>query len=219
MKLFDKIGYSIFGNCCILCNEVLDIECEYEVCSECDKLLRNFLQNKPIVIDDVSIAADKFLFFYTNKIIRKLVLDMKETPLKKYCSYFARIAAECIEKDPVFSDFDIVTYCPRKPSKARIVGYDHSQLFAEYISEFTHKSFITLLKRREGGKEQKKIKRINERMENVKDKFYFNSKSNCRGKTVLLVDDIITSGSTVKECAHILKKAGAAKVLVLFILD
>lgn len=219
MKLFDKIGYAIFGNTCISCGEPMDMECEYEVCPECDKILRSHLQDKAIVIDDISIAADKFLFFYNNKLLRHLVLEMKDNTLKRNCSYFARIASECIEKDPVFSDFDIVTHCPRKPSKARIIGYDHSELFAKYISKFTCKPFLKLLKRHEGGSEQKKIKRIADRMANVQGKFYFNSEYSCRGKTVLLVDDIITSGSTVKECARILKKAGAAKILVLFILD
>jgi len=219
MNLLDKIGYALYGNCCMLCGDVLDIESEHEVCGECDMLLRSHLQNQAIVINDISISADKFLFSYNNKLLRHLVLEMKDDPLKKYCSYFARIASECIEKDPAFSDFDIVTYCPRKPSKARIIGYDHSCLFAEYISRFTGKSFMQLLKRREGGKEQKKVKRINDRIENIQNKFYFNNECNCKGKTVLMVDDIITSGSTAKECARILKKAGAARVLALFILD
>lgn len=219
MKLFDKIGYAIYGNCCILCGEVLDIDCEYEACPKCDALLRSYLQNKSIVMDDINISADKFLFFYNNRILRELVLAMKDDPLKKYCSYFARIASECVEKDPVFSDFDIVTYCPRKPSKVRIIGYDHSRLFAEYISEFTKKPFLKLLNRREGGHEQKKIKKLQKRIENIQNKFYYNDIYSCRGKTVLMVDDIITSGSTAKECARILKKAGAVKVLALFILD
>ena len=148
-----------------------------------------------------------------------MVLDMKEDPLRQNCKYFARIATECIMNDPVFADCEIITYCPRKPAKERYIGYDHSGCFAEYIAERSGKTFMKLLKRREGGKEQKTIKRIENRIKNVHGKFYFNDKMNCKGKSVLLVDDIITSGSTVKECARILKEAGAAKILALFILD
>ncbi|MBQ9940131.1 MAG: ComF family protein [Clostridia bacterium] len=218
MKLSDLIGNALCSNKCINCGELFEIYQEYEACPACDSILRENIQNNTVQINDINISADKFLFFYNNATIKKLVLDMKNFPLGQNCRYFARIAYECIVNDPVFSDFDIVTHCPRNPHKESVVGYDHSACFAENIATFCEKPFFKLIKRKIGGKEQKKLN-LTQRISNVHNKFYFNRKYSCKGKTVLLVDDIVTTGSTVKECARILKEAGASKVLALFILD
>jgi predicted amidophosphoribosyltransferase len=54
-----------------------------------------------------------------------------------------------------------------------------------------------------------------ERQENVKGAFAVSDPARVKGKSVLLVDDLYTTGSTVKECARVLIKAGARRVEVL----
>lgn len=54
--------------------------------------------------------------------------------------------------------------------------------------------------------------KLSERRQNIKDAFNTNSHGEIAGKNILLVDDIITSGTTMNECAKVLKKAGAIKV-------
>lgn len=54
-----------------------------------------------------------------------------------------------------------------------------------------------------------------ERRENVKNAFGISEKMSLEGKKILLLDDVITTGSTVEECARIVKKAGAARVSVI----
>ena len=56
-----------------------------------------------------------------------------------------------------------------------------------------------------------------ERLKNVKGAFAVKSAAAVRDKHVLLVDDVYTTGATVKECARILKKSGAAQVDILTI--
>ena len=56
-----------------------------------------------------------------------------------------------------------------------------------------------------------------ERSSNVKGVFKVKSKEKIKGKTVLLVDDVFTTGATIKECSHELIKAGAKDVKVLTI--
>jgi predicted amidophosphoribosyltransferase len=51
------------------------------------------------------------------------------------------------------------------------------------------------------------------RLENVKDAFAFSSKSSLQGLTILLVDDVFTTGATMNACAAALKSAGAARVI------
>lgn len=219
MKIPQLIVNAIFGNTCPCCKELMTICDERYVCSNCDKLLRGFLKNQSVAIPSDYIIADKYLFEYSNQTVRKIVIEMKNRPLKKNCEYFADIAAECIKNDLDFPDFDIIAHCPRKPSKKRIIGYDHSQYFAKALAVHMNKPYIDLIGRYQSGKEQKTLKSIHQRSANVKNKFYAKSPDTVKRKRILIVDDIVTSGSTVNECAKILKKSGARKVLALFILN
>ena len=54
-----------------------------------------------------------------------------------------------------------------------------------------------------------------ERFENVKDAFAFNPGRSVRGKTVVLIDDVVTTGATADACARLLLKNGAAEVRLL----
>jgi len=53
---------------------------------------------------------------------------------------------------------------------------------------------------------------LNQREENIKNAFLVKKPELVRGKNILLADDVITTGSTINECAKILKKAGAHKI-------
>ena len=50
---------------------------------------------------------------------------------------------------------------------------------------------------------------------NVKDKFAIKRRYSLEGQSILLVDDVMTTGATVNECARVLKQSGAREVLVL----
>lgn len=209
----------IFGNVCPCCHGAMAVTDPRNMCPQCDELLRRHLYNAPIRINDINITADKFLFSYKYYAAREIVIEMKYKPIRKSCHYFAELAAECIKKDVDFPDFDIITHCPRKPSKKRRIGYDHSESVAQHLAQILDKPFMELLYRHDGGSEQKKMKHMKDRINNVKNKFYFNDELSCRRKRVLIIDDIVTTASTARECARILKEAGAQAVLALFILD
>lgn len=219
MKFNELIRNIIFTNSCTLCHRKLDVTDPSDACPECMEILRSKLKNGVIRINDINISADKFLFSYNDTDVRALVLEIKYNRRFKPCRLFATFAAECISNDPDFPEFDAITHCPRKPHKKRLMGYDHSQMFAKYLAEKLEIPYIELIKRREGGKEQKKVKNIKKRAENIRNKFYINKKRSPKGLRVLIVDDIITSGSTAKACAQVLMQAGAMKVMGLFILD
>ncbi len=219
MKKSQLILNIIFGNRCASCGQPMNITCDDNVCRQCSHELAKKLVNGPITINDPNIVADKFLFYYNDEKIKEMVLQMKDHPSRKICGYFAQVAAKCISDDLSFPEFDIITHCPRKPSKKRNIGYDHSQYFAKLLAENLNKPYYNVILRREGGKEQKKIKHLALRAKNIKNKFYINANHNIKRKRVLIVDDIVTTASTAKECARVLKEAGARKVMALFILD
>lgn len=219
MDIKELIANIIFTNRCAVCDGVMTIDDPNDACAKCTEEMHEHLKNAPIVINDKNIMGDKFLFSYKDETVRDIVLRMKYQPLHKACRYFANIAADCIESDLSFPEFDIITHCPRKLSRKRSVGYDHSQHFARLLAKRLNKPYVELLGRYKGGKEQKKVKSLRERQKNIENKFYARNFQKAKDKRVLIVDDIITTGSTAKECARVLREAGVRNVSALFILD
>jgi len=95
--------------------------------------------------------------------------------------------------------------------------YNQSALLAQHIGEMAHKPVLPdALKRVRDTPPQGHLKR-KERQENVKGAFAINSRhiDNVKDKTLVLIDDVMTTGATVNECSRVLLKAGAKQVYVL----
>ena len=108
--------------------------------------------------------------------------------------------------------FDAVLFVPMLRVKQIDRGYNQSQLLAEDIaSRLGLKVLYNVLGKRMKSKTQKYLS-TEQRVKNAKGSFYLKNNSHIIGKTILLVDDVFTSGSTVSECAAILKEGGALKV-------
>ena len=95
--------------------------------------------------------------------------------------------------------------------KAR--GYNQSELLAKELSAKLNIPYsFTVLKRIKNTKSQTKLSRAG-RKENMQNAFEGLGK--VKGKTVLITDDVCTTGSTLENCAHALKERGAKKVYAL----
>lgn len=105
---------------------------------------------------------------------------------------------------------------PLYPTRQRQRGYNQSELLARYMAKRLNLSImINNLRRIRPTGEQALIKGRDARRENVKQAFHVAYPAYVRGKSVIVIDDIMTTGATVNECARVLKKAGATSVLVL----
>lgn len=105
----------------------------------------------------------------------------------------------------------LVTYCPRSPAKARQMGTDQAERVAKLLAKRLGLPFQKLLVHSEG-REQKRVK-SEERRANASASY-----RRCRGKSaalkrVILVDDIVTTGSSMAACTEILLENGALSVL------
>jgi ComF family protein len=109
---------------------------------------------------------------------------------------------------PVVSDWSVVAV-PLFPRRERERGYNQSDLLAEVFIRQLNKtakaSKLNILERSKMTKQQAKLS-LQERKENVKSAFVCNQESPA---SVLLVDDVFTTGSTMQECARVLKEKGA----------
>ncbi len=108
---------------------------------------------------------------------------------------------------PLFADDVLVVPIPTVRSHVRQRGYDQTELITRHFCEQRGMRFEKLLDRTSKAT-QHTVGRAT-RQEQAKEAFSLRSKRDLTGRTVILIDDIVTTGSTLMAAAHILKQAGA----------
>jgi ComF family protein len=108
-------------------------------------------------------------------------------------------------------NFDYVVPVPLHPARERERGFNQASLLSELLSAQTSIPSKAVLERVRYTTTQTALDR-SERMENLHNAFRLRKNADVRGLRVLLIDDVLTTGSTLSECARVLKRAGAMSV-------
>ncbi|MFQ5835387.1 MAG: double zinc ribbon domain-containing protein [bacterium] len=117
--------------------------------------------------------------------------------------------------DLPLSKLDLVIPIPLHRKKLKERGFNQAELLARVIAtHFDLKLVKNGLQRVKATKSQISLSK-KERIENIKGAFQFKNKDKFRAKKILLVDDVYTTGTTVREAAKVLKKAKAREVYIL----
>ena len=107
--------------------------------------------------------------------------------------------------------FHLVVPVPLHPARLRERGFNQAELLAKILAQKINIPLGRALERIRYTTTQTAFDRV-ERMENLYGAFRLRKKIGVRGLHVLLVDDILTTGSTLSECARVLREAGAQSV-------
>ena len=107
--------------------------------------------------------------------------------------------------------FDLVVPVPLHPARLRERGFNQAELLAKILAQKINIPLSRALERIRYTTTQTAFDRV-ERMENLRGAFRLRKKIGVRGLHLLLVDDILTTGSTLSECARVLRDAGAQSV-------
>jgi ComF family protein len=110
--------------------------------------------------------------------------------------------------------FDMVLAMPMHWLKRWLRGFNQAELLAAPIAHRLCVPLARNLKRKKLGKSQAGLD-LAERMTNLKDAFYLRHSEQLAGRRILLVDDVLTTGATLRSASALLKKAGARRVCVL----
>ena len=109
----------------------------------------------------------------------------------------------------------VVTYVPRSRAAFRRYGYDQGKQLARMYARENGLAFVQLFRRRFRHHDaEQKLLNYAQRAENMRGAFVLRSPQKVAGRNVLLIDDVVTSGSTVAECTSMLYAAGAKNVAV-----
>ena len=118
----------------------------------------------------------------------------------------------------VFGDNPLVVPVPLHPRRLRWRGFNQSELLAESLAEhFLLQTDALTLNRVRQTMPQADIQEREQRLDNVSDVFSCAHPENVRGRSILLIDDVCTTGATLNECARVLKENGAKRVVALVV--
>ena len=144
----------------------------------------------------------------------RVLFALKQRHLQAVFDFLARDLAYSINADltPRERETAVLVPCPRSSTAKRKNGYDHAFALCRSLARETGIPLSFALKRRRGGKMQKKLSG-EERRRNIENSFAVVKPGEIAGKTVLLIDDVTASGATLIECRRVLKIACASRVI------
>ncbi len=204
MRLFCKVRDLIFVPKCIYCKRIID---GGYCCSKCmDALPYVTAPLKGGEFYDKCACA-----LYYREPARSAMLRYKFGGKGAYSNEFSRLLYGAILRD-LDGDFDAVTWVPISAARLFKRGYDQSELIAKRTAELLGKPCLRLLVKRRNNKTQSSLKGEAARRANVNGAFKAVKTEKIQGKRILLIDDTVTTGATLSECARMLLMAGAKGV-------
>lgn len=144
--------------------------------------------------------------------VRSGILGLKFRERKGAAAVFAKYMAEVRYVNSV-ENCDFVTAVPLSKRKLASRGFNQSELIGRAYASYTGKTYMAgVLTKTKENQTQSALRDAKRRVENVKDCYEVRDPSLVRGKRILLVDDVYTTGATIRECARVLRRAGAETV-------
>jgi len=129
-----------------------------------------------------------------------------------YAGPYTVLMARCVE-DHLAGRFDVITWVPLRRWRLWRSGYNQSRLLAEGLADRLGVPCEPLLKKIRSTKAQSGLTGVSARRANVLGAYRPVPEAAVQDRCVLLVDDVVTTGATLSECARMLRTAGAAGVV------
>jgi ComF family protein len=232
MNIFKKILFLgknfFFPGVCALCSISLirADEIQFGLCEHCLSSIaaiqgiRCEICGKPLISEQKNCipcrtiterSYDRLwvLFPYTGK-YRKLLTAYKFNKNLSLAGFFAQKILEEIAGNSLLKESVIVPVPPR-PGKIKHSGWDQVDYLIKQLEKKSERIPVKRCLKRSKSKIQKHLNRT-DRLGNLKGRIYINGKT---PKNAIIIDDVITTGSTLEVCAGVLKQAGAENVYAL----
>jgi len=201
---------------CVHCGRLLAADNKERVCEDCWS--RIIYLNRPI---DIKLSLERIWSVAVyDGVLRELIHQFKYKEKKYLANPLGKLLVDFVEEYLEEERFDYIIPIPLEKARQKKRGYNQAELLARVLGEAVNKPILTnLVKRRKKTKPQFGLKK-EERFENLSGAFEISESvkkdvATIAGKTVLLLDDLATTGATLDECARALKRAGVSEVYAL----
>jgi ComF family protein len=211
----------LFPDLCVVCGENLQKN-EQHLCLNClheipktnyhlhpdNPVEKKFWGKAPI------FRGTAFFYFQKGSHFQKVIHTLKYKGNKEIGKTLGRYAAVELLESSDFASIDVIIPVPLHPNKYKVRGYNQSEWIGKGLSEILQKpQDITTLRRvRENTTQTKKS--VFERYENTDGIFEITDFKTLEGKHILLIDDVLTTGSTLEACINTLFKIPGIKISI-----
>ncbi len=218
-SLFEDFLNLIYPRTCAACGNTL-FRHEEVICSHClihlpktffhkdekNPLFQLFWGKIPIEM------ITSFYFFNKGNKVQNLIHLLKYKNRPDIGVYIGKRYGSFLKKSPILSSVDMIIPVPLHQSKLKLRGYNQAEVFANGLGASMNIPVdITSFIRTTATETQTKKSKL-QRWENVRNKFEIKNQENIANKHILLVDDVITTGSTLEACAEILLQNPGVKI-------
>ncbi|MBI2721890.1 MAG: ComF family protein [Bacteroidetes bacterium] len=222
MALINDFMSLIYPRRCEACGILLFLQEEY-ICNLCSIGLPRSNYHKNTDNELTKVFAGRIPFkhvmsyfiFEKSGRVQHLLHQIKYQNQKELAFFLGQQYAKELIQDKFKTDFDLIVPIPLHKNKLKSRGFNQSEWFAKGLSETLNILVdITSMIRHEETATQTKKKKY-ERWENVEGIFLITNKSKLKGKHVVLVDDVITTGATIEAAWQALKDIEGVKISVI----
>jgi len=220
-KIIESIELLLFPNTCVVCGKLL-LGGEEHICLQCLFSLprTNFHCDRENRVEkrffgkiDV-VEASAFFYFNKGSDFRKLIHHLKYKDGKDIGRILGKHAARELIESGTFDNIDCIVPLPLHKKKERKRGYNQAEWIAMGLSQALGKPLVNKGVERKRANVTQTRKGVLDRWLNVKDIFEVTTPDALRGKHILLVDDVVTTGATLESCALSLLKVEDVKISI-----
>ena len=212
----NKIMNFFFPNKCAACGKLspyalcencsADLqELELGRCNGCGKAPKDCVCKKKRYYKRCVSAFD-----YKARGVTSIIYKVKSSGNRLSVNFLADSIVRQIRREYESITFDAITYVPTKSFKLFTKGFDHAHVIAKRVATLLSVPLVAPPIRRVGRINQKRLN-LSERKDNAKASFILKKNRKISG-TVLLIDDVMTSGATLYRCSELLGLAGALDI-------
>ena len=197
----------LFPARCVLCHSLLP-EKETDLCHKCRKEAPEWKKGN----FKISFVARWAAIWYYKDGVRQSLQRYKFSGRRHYHIVYGRLLALKIQSSNL-EDFDVLTWVPSSFRRRWSRGFDHTALIAKSTAKTLGCKAVPILRKVRHNPPQSGMRDFAKRRANVLGVYQVRKRGSVAGKRILLIDDIVTSGATLSECAKTLTFAGADTVL------
>jgi competence protein ComFC len=212
--IFEKIIRLIYPVKCMVCDTILREDTELYLCEGCKNNLKKYDRMSGIGLN-LSYIDMLFAAFYYENGIDNAIHAMKYKNQPRISDTMTYLLYKAMSGNFPPPHIDIIIPVPMYKGKKRSRGYNQSELLSKKLSCYLGvNTDCNILVKTRDTMPQSKLKR-HERLGNLVNSIKLKeglSSSCVKGKNILLVDDVITTGTTLNICAKILHEAGASEI-------